>query len=269
MTFKPATEKHAIIEAVFGLLYARQFTAKEIEAAVAVHQQQWPELPRLNRTQVLQVQMGEGPLPDQASMPPLVAGVSFDRVKPDGKLGWRLRLDEAKIIVNCLDYVSWSEVWPKAWDYFERASEALQSRNNPIKGAFLQYVDVFEWLGNQKDYSVDKLLRRGSPYVPASVFQSGTAWHLHQGRYIEDGLPVKGRLLQRIHLDAGTSRQPSTFVKIDSYLNLDFADPMIVRGSLKEKKDRLGPIFEFLHDMDKRILRDYLTPELAKDIGLT
>lgn len=267
MTFKPATEKHAIIEAVFGLLYARQFTAKEIEATVAAHEKQWPELPRLNRTQILQVQMGVGPVPDQA-VPPLVAGVSFDRVQPDGKPGWRLLFDETRTIVNCLDYDSWSNVWPRAWDYLEKASDALQSRNNPLVGAFLQYVDVFEWRGDPKDYSVDKLLSRESPYVPASVFQSGPLWHLHQGRYIEDGSPVKGRLLQRIHLDAGMARQNS-FVKIDSFLSLDFSEPMTITGALKEKKDKIGPIFEFLHDMDKRILRDYLTPELAKDIGLT
>jgi uncharacterized protein (TIGR04255 family) len=191
-----------------------------------------------------------------------VAGVVFDRVRPDGTLEWRVRADDRAIFVNCLDYTRWREVWARSRAYLFQARALLSAPDNPIVSILLQYVDVFEWQGDVAAYTLADLLRRESPYVPPSLWDKGPLWHLYQGWYRSNDLPVReaNRLLERVHLDGVLDDQGRPTVKMDTFLNLEARQPL--------NQDSIDQAFEGLHNVSSRLIGDYITTAIAQRIGL-
>jgi len=262
--FEPQGPKHAIIEAVFGLQLARHFTASEIEALIAQHDKFKNDLPRVNRTQVIML----GGIPPGVSITPPTAGVSFDAMKRDGSLEWRLRAEDNQLILNCLAYSRWSEIWPRARDYLKAASEIVIGNDNHVRGILLQYVDVFLWKGDVAAYDPKLMLDPNSTHVPKSILECGPMWHLHQGWYRDDSLPEPGRLLERLHLNAIPDDTGVPTVKVDTYLQLELANEQSVVSLFQNTPSMIENAFKYLHNDSKALLKSFLTDELAKRIDL-
>lgn len=267
MAFEPKSDNHAIVEVVFGLTFARRFTATEIDALAKSHSRWRDDLPRLNRSTIVQFMMSDGPPPPDIQVPPPVGGITFDRIKPDGNLEWRLRADEQSLFVNCLLYSGWSDVWPRVRGYLSTASEIINLEENPIIAVLLQYIDVFEWAGKKESYQVDELFDLDSSLMVRSVTGKGHLWHLHQGWYRHENLPVDGRLLERVHIDGVEDGAGSPTVKIDTYMQLQMRHPQLVRNFFG-KNDPADHVFGGLHDQNKALLRSVLNKGMAERIGL-
>lgn len=268
MPFQPKSNKHAIVEVVFGLVFTRPFHPKEIKALVESHGR-WKELlPRRGRTSPFPVPFMQGDeLPPNFPIPLPPSGVTFDRVKPDGSLDWRLRADDAGITVNCLSYTTWPEIYGRARELLSQACEVAVRSDNSIRETFLQYIDVFEWEGEKQAYDLAELLRADSPYVPPSIRQRGPLWHLHQGFFRTEGLPSPGRLLERNHADGYQDQSGAALVKIDEYLSLHHLAPL-APSVLFGPRGSADTLFGYLHDLNKDILRHYLTDKMQARIGL-
>lgn len=265
MPFEPQGPNHAIIEAVFGFQLARNVTASEVDLLIAVHDKVFKaDLPRINRTQVMMI----GALPANLQFTPPVPGVSFDSIKKDGSLEWRLRVDDNSLLVNCLDYSRWSQVWPKARDYLAAASEILLATDNAVTGVLLQYIDVFRWAGKVDDYDVGELLDVDSDHVPLSVLDCQPLWHLHQGWYRTDNLPVPGRILERVHLDAVLDDNGTPVVKVDTYMLLELAMQQNKVATFGGSAPMAEKVFGGLHSVNKALLKSFLTQDMAKKINL-
>lgn len=268
VTFQPKSGDHAIVEVVLGIQFARNFSAPELEGLAAAHDRWKERLPRLGRTAILQLHIGDKPPPNASQLLPSTGGVTFDRVKPDGNLEWRLRADEGSIYVNCLNYEGWDAVWPQARDYLREASEVVAHPENEVRGLVLQYVDVFEWVEEPDLYRVDALLDRESPFIPASLWEKEQLWHLHQGWYRSDNLPASGRLLERIHLDAVIDDEGKPTVRMDTFLSLEL-NPLVNWKSLfVDDQPEAERIFNDLHDLAKDLVRAHINEEMAERIGL-
>jgi len=267
VTFRPKSGNHAIVEVVFGLVLRRPFTPTEMEALALAHDRWKDQLPRLGRTAVLQVLLGEQPASTVQSIQP-VSGVSFERIKPDGNVEWRLRADERRFVVNCLNYESWSTIWPRARGYLADACQIALGSDNSITGLLLQYIDVFEWTSNPANYRLDALLSRGSPFVPESLWDKGPRWHLHEGWYRQDNLPVAGRLLERLHINGVLDNLGRPTVKMDAYLALELEKAQSSATFFGNSAPEIDRLFDELHDLQKGLMRGYLTKEMAQRIGL-
>ena len=264
--FEPKSDNHAIVEVVFGVAFARQFSTREVEAFANTHAEWKADLPRVNRSQTVEFVVGGVPLPPQVPVP-ASTGVMFDRVKPDGNIAWRLAVENQNINVHCLEYDRWNEIWPKVSAYIEKASLSF-AQNNHIVGVLLQYIDVFDWRGPSEGYDLGTLLNSDSALVPSDLMKRGDLWHLHQGWFTKDGLPSPGRLLERLHMDGVQDQTTTPLVKIDSYMQLQMSQRMPVDQFFGEGE--LGPtIFNSLHDRNKTLVKSVLAPEMADRIGLS
>lgn len=265
VAFEPKYDSHAIQEVVFALTFVDEFSAAQLEALAAAHHRWKSELPKISKAGRLQISFGlvDVALPDPAVTMP--AGVSFERIKPDGSLDWRLRADPKNIYVNCLSYTGWPDVWPKARRYLSDAADALALNGNAVQSILLQYVNIFTWSGDPATYDASELLRLDRGMVPIKVFDAGHLWHVHLGWFRQDDSPAPGRILERINLDAVEDAGGVPLVKVDSYLQLQLAEPIASAEFLNGSDERT---FEALHDQTKFLLREFLTEHVADRIGL-
>lgn len=195
-------------------------------------------------------------------------GVSFERIQPNGDVEWRLRGEGNTLLVNCLKYTRWQEIWPFASELMRGAVEIVGADKLVIAGNLLQYVDVFDWVGPEDEYDVFQLLDWESEYVPRSVHSYGHVWHIHQGWFTPVERPVPGRLLQKAHFDAGPrTKNGRLTVKLDTHLRTDFGDH-ISASTFQNEVSPLEASFMEMHDRNKSVIRSFLTKKVCVDIGL-
>lgn len=263
LSFSAASSEHAIVEVVFGILLARPWSPREISRLVASVDGWKHDLPRMSQLETHQFQMGPAGIQPVQVVP--VNGISFERIRPDGELGWRLRCEGNALFINCLEYTRWTEVWQKARGYLRKAFDIGVDPDQAIVGVMLQYVDMFTWDGAPNDYDVTHLLNVTGELVPTSLRDHGAVWHLHAGWFEQVDEPVPGRLLNRVHFDALADGTPS--VRMDTLLRKDVSAPL-PRASLLEENSRIDELMIWLHDRNKLVLRKYLISQVQEAIGL-
>jgi len=259
--FEPKSGAHSIVEAVVGFAVQRPFSHAEIESVVASHPKWREQLPRLGRMSVVEFTVGPSP---QSAHPP-AGGVIFDRIKPDGNIAWRLNVNERNILVNCLEYSRWHEIWPRMHSLLNASAEVAIKPSNRIVNLTLQFIDIFEWNGVQP-YDIRQLLNLDGRILPADLAGRGSLWHVHQGWFERlTSLSLQGRALKRIHIDAVTMGKTPA-VKFDTTIRFDLAEPIVHSDILGT--DMGANLYETLHQESKRLFRSLLSSEAAKRIGL-
>ena len=266
LSFIAKSGKHAIVEAVFGFQMSRHWHPAEIEKLIQNHDRWRDSLPRLARHEIQQVMIGEGA--PQAVPLPSGTGVSFERIKPDGELAWRLRCEGNIVFVNCLEYTRWQEVWATVTGYIRNVLEVVGAEKVSVASAHLQYIDVFDWTADPNDYDISQLLDLTSDFVPRVVEKYGLAWHLHQGWFESRSEPVPGRVPHQAHFNAlpkNETERPT--VKLDTLLRTDFKASVSAQDFF-EDYSTLDAMFTDMHDSNKELLSKFLTCAIRKKIGL-
>lgn len=270
MAFEPQSGAHALIEAVFGFTLTRPLSPQEIQAAKE-HHDVWREfLPRAQDIGVQEIKFGPAGIFPPRIIP--VSGVIFDRSKPDGSIAWRLSLDQASILVNCLAYTTWEDVSSEVFRLMAQVSTCFNKDAPSIQAALFQTIDGFYWDSDKTAYRVSDLLNVGGDYVPASIGGKGHLWHLHQG-WFEDGSNlggVAGKTLNRVHFDAIENPQQGgrAEVRMDSTLQHIFSRPAPIADFL-DASSEIRMVFDALHARNKETLRSYLSDGMSLRIGLT
>ena len=263
MSFEPRYEKHAIDQIAVAIGFARSFQENEMNNFEKNHDLWREELPRFEPERVISFSFG--PEPVEPRVPP--SARVFQAYRRDGRISWRLGARENTILVNCLEYTRWDEVWRKAKSFVQRALPYF-SEDNQIISFQLQYIDLFRWHGVPDEIDFQELLRSPSKYVPDMAWDKGAIWHLHLGWFIPIQNPVSGRLLERTHLDAVFAEGDAT-TKIDSVLRLDLTEsvhkPDQVLDGPEPVVDR---VYDYLHLRHKEIFGEFLSEQMCKRIGL-
>lgn len=266
LAFVAKSGEHAIVEVVFGFLLSRPWQSAEIEKLAQNHHRWKGELPRLARHEIQQIMIGEG-VPQAIALPG-GPGISFERIKPNGDIAWRLRCDGNSIFVNCLEYTRWKDAWATASGYMRAVLETVGAEKVSVAGALLQYIDVFDWTADPEEYDIFQLLDVESEYVPRAAGSYGLAWHLHQGWFVPVREPVPGRILQKAHFDALPKNDVGNpTVKLDTLLRSDF-NGRISAQTFLEKDSALERMLIDMHDKNKQLLSGFLTKAICDDIGL-
>ena len=173
-----------------------------------------------------------GPDNQQQSTPPSVPA-SFTRYKPNGNLELRLVVDHNNMMIECGLHSSWGLVWK-----------------------------------NEGNYDVRNLLNLECEHIPPAIVNYGCAWHLHQAWFKNRETPIPGRTLERMHVSA-SERINSWMVKFENLNRYDVLDSnILLRMALSGNNSQTENIFEFLHDMNKKILRKFLTDQISQRIEL-
>jgi uncharacterized protein (TIGR04255 family) len=265
LAFVAKSGEHAIVEVVFGFQLSRPWHPAEIEKLAQSHNYWKESLPRLARHEMQQVIISNSP---QAFTLPGGPGISFERIKPNGDLAWRLRCEGNSIFVNCLEYTRWQDAWTSASGYMRAVLQAVGAERISVAGTLLQYIDVFDWTADPKDYDAFQLLDAKSEYVPSSIGSYGLAWHLYQGWFVSLRDPVPGRVLQKVHFDAlpkNESGHPT--VKLDTLLLSEFNGPISAQ-TFMEEGSALQKMFIDMHKRNKQLLSNFLTKAICESIGL-
>lgn len=265
MPFEPVAGQHAIFEVVFIVTFARPFSVDEISNFEQAHGK-WKNLQKKSRINSIVIGIG----PDLSSPPPsTVSGVQFERFKPDGSLAWRLSARDNALLVNCLVYTRWDDIWRVSRRFMKDAATALSKKGNFILNVALQYIDVFNWKGDVNLYDAKELLRydKLQTVIPESIWNKGPLWHLHQGWFTEIRKPVQARLLDRMHIDALKS-QSGYLIRFDNMLQIDFPSPLAAKTIFSGKPSKGDNLFNYLHVSNKNSLGNFLTDSMKKRIGL-
>lgn len=266
MAFVAKSGKHAIVEVVFGFQLSRPWHSAEIEKLAQNHNRWKDALPRLARHEIQQFMIGEGV--QQAITLPGGPGISFERIKPNGDLAWRLRCEGNWMFVNCLEYTRWQEAWEIASAHMRSVLEVIGAEKVSIAGTLLQYIDVFDWTADPKSYDISELLDLGSDYVPRATSSYGLAWHLHQGWFEPVREPAPGRILHKAHFDALPEDEAGhPTVKLDTLLRSDFNDHISAQ-TFFDDGSALEGMFIDMHNRNKRLLSSLLTKAICEEIEL-
>ena len=142
MAFLPFSERHAIAEVAFALQITPQITHHD-RAMLLKGRSKWRDfLPKLVDFKAVEFSLGTPQ--GQPPPPPPPLPLQFVRHKADGGVEWRLHAAEGDVVVNCLAYTRWHDVWKRARTLFANVSKILPNET-AISSASLQYTNVFSW----------------------------------------------------------------------------------------------------------------------------
>ena len=268
MAFAPLGERHAIAEVVFALQVSPAITHADRASLKSEHARRWQaHLPRVVEPPTVALHVSRsGEQPPPPPVPPL----DFVRYKSDGKVDWRLHIQDESIAVNCLAYTRWQHIWTHARALFAHVSEVLPE-TTVIASVALEYINLFSWNGATEDYDSRALLDEQSRWVPVSVFGHGPLWHLYQGGFRPNLEPLRGRILDRMHIDAIDDQHGGHLVKFENLLRFDFDGDSAVRPlkpAFSNATTVIDTSFEHLHDLAKKSLGNYLTADVQRTINL-
>jgi uncharacterized protein (TIGR04255 family) len=262
MPFVPVSGQHAIQEVVFIVHFDQPLAGDVLDRIFGLRDELANDLPNADRPPFFPFAIGPNGH-GSALMP--AAPVSIQSFKRDGSLDWRLHAAADFVAVNCLSYSRWELVYVQAKKYLSSALSALIDVDINIKSIVLQYIDSFKFEGELKNYSVFELIDRDSGYIPPAFSPSSHFWHVHIGQYENLDTCIGGSLLNRVHLD---SVQTGDIVeaKIDS-THQYFLDEGVPRRP-SDFEGLQEELFNKLHLKNKSTLKEILTDEVQKTIGL-
>ena len=257
--FLPINERHAIQEVIFAVQVDPDFGSEEIEELKEAKNQFLLFLPRI--TDLPTVHFGTRETIDQA--PPISNHpVAFTRHKANGEVEWELRLDTPHIIIRCLSYTNWNQIWENVHRFFVEVFGVISGKPRSIISLALQYNNVFTWSGDKKKYDAQKIIDSQSLCVPKGLFNQGPIWHLHQGWFDRNEGEISGRILKRMHINSIES-DDKYLVRFENFVRFEFLDK--VTG---EPLDQILGCFESLHDSSKNTLKAFLSPQMQRRIEL-
>lgn len=221
------------------------------------------QLPRMQPMDSLTFQIGASQ--NQMSTP-ILGGVTFDKVKPNGQPEWALVVRREVIIVQCGDYTSWSEVWSKAKFYFTKIISILGDLNLQVQMVGLEFVDEFKVNNPQDPDWKTEIFNKQSKYVSQNIFDINGFWHSHHGFFMMEESGIKRRTLNILNIDyveelggeckvLVRSQIQSNFIDQQPNLNVEFmlnADLVICNN----------------HDTNKLVMCDLLSNQMCHKVGL-
>ncbi len=264
--FEPINKKHSVVEAVIGFVFVKPLNPAEfveIDKRRGLFSEQ---LPRVSRIDAMNINIGPV-VGNNLPVPAVPGGVIFDRIRPNGEIAWRLKIEGNSVFVNCLTYEGRDDFFPYSFSLIEKFFTLAADFNIALQSCLLQYINEFNWTASQSEYDLSLLFKSNGSLVPSAVFGHGPLWHSHQGWFEPFSEPIAGKILKRCHIDGLLRPNGPYFVRSDITTRLDYASP-IGLSTLKGNMDSLTSQGSTLHAVIKGMFGDYLTDEMAARVDL-
>ena len=263
MDFRPISGEHSVQSAVFTVFFDGAVHPSAVQY-LQTRSDLLRDLPAVQQPQAIEMLMtGTAPV----SRP--LSGVQLSHLRPDGSAAWALRLVGNELSVECTRYTRWRTVWKAAQAYLMAGLEAAGTRKeNGRKVAVLGHnvLDVF--VAQADPYNLSTLLKP-SDLVAPKIFVAGSTWHNHVGWFEPLNAGNVAWLIQ-VNIDAVRGppgplpAQTELRVQIMHNQELRFTAPVAIDELTGELDARMNK----LHLMNKHILSELLTAEMARQIGL-
>lgn len=270
MAFVPIAKDNAIQEVVFTVGLQRPADDHAIAKLKSAHVK-WDEfLPRVGDIRGFLMEFNPAGPPEA---PKLAPGVSFERVKPNGDIAWRLALEQNMLIVNCTEYTRWDEVASVAVGRLVEAMEALEIAIESATAITLEVIDAFFWTDEARKPSARDLFTEENSFLPSYIKESSALWHVHQGQFLQpsgDQWPKHWtRCLDRVNLDANEVQSRYRY-SIDHQMRLDLNFERSERLGFEaaQSKLELRRAFDYMHHRNKEVVAELLIADMSDRISL-
>lgn len=266
----PLNEHNAIESASFAVVFARGLarpTFEKIREALNIFEKELPGA-------------GAGEATLQMQGLPQIPGFGIKTLeasrfvaKLNGTPSWLVQAMGNMVQVQCHDYTSFQEVWPKARRYLLCALNAIDE-NIRVGEVGLQIIDRFKHTAEGVDaYDIKELFNPATRYLTPHALNAGAFWHVYQGWF--DSYEDK-RILHQLNLSntLGNAKQELHTI-IDHRAALRAAAD---GGTLELKAfvddpqasttSALDTLYDTLHKQNMAVIKNLLNPEKQEAIGI-
>lgn len=265
MDFEPLHSAHAIESVSFHVAFDQQLDDAGLQTAKKALGD-LPELPGRSEIRTMSVPIGVAGAASAES-----GGYAYTNSRPDGVIQDELHVTRNAISTSTRNYIRWADAWRGPEKYFGLLVP-IYLETAKVLQITLNYVDKFVPAEPSKFTNPARILRPGSVYLAPQIFQQEDLWHSYTGRFERVSATIK-RLLS-INVDCLTERTVDSekTVLVIKTLTADYfnqpgyeAHEMPRNAAPQLIRER----FEELHQYDKRVMIDMLSPQMADRIGLT
>jgi uncharacterized protein (TIGR04255 family) len=264
---KPFSEKNAIEEVVFMLYFDNRTPISKPPQYKKLHegdfQKDFPKFETLALNSFTLNQFGV-----QSKSNILENGFTFEQYKPNGGLLYRMRgelgLPEqgegSWIAINILDYESWTIESDRAYRWLNKILDVEDQID--VKAISLHYIDTFIWESETK-LPFNEIFNADSEYKPKKINDEALRWQssMSYDEVLEDN-SLTTQL--KISMDHNIVNQFKR-IRIENPLKIDYKTSIEFKSSLPEK---IIEDFKYLHDKNKKVMKDILTKEVCKKIDM-
>lgn len=215
-----------------------------------------------------------------------ITGFELESLKDDGQVSWGITLSTDGLLIHCLEYSTWSEVWSEALGYINTIFNILSFDNSLlITNIGLKYLDIFRNKNLDQNFCISELFSEGNPFLTKKSMYSGSAWHCNSGWF--DELPAEINIknfsslkcLNQLKVESNFILDEETNERAYSEVSIDHGS-FLIPSALSASKSTIGieigklgesyfgEYFEFLHQNNKNILSELLTQKTCKRISL-
>jgi len=261
--FEPINPDHAIAAVAFSVNFNRPLEVGEIANARKIE----PEVNEfLPGTTLIPRDPPRPPLP----FFPVTVGFMLHRVKPDGKPAWVLTAHQNSISAQCTEYTRWADVWGRVRTWLMKLYNLVKRSDLLITSVSLQYKDEFSATKPLDSDVLEKLFKVDSQYLPSRTFNNKELWHINQGWYLPETAPTIGNKLNvKLNvLNIATREVGNSIVLVIDHLSRFQMDNPSELFSDCGDRAPIDVVMEELHVQNKSLLRNLLSPQMARRIRL-
>lgn len=196
---------------------------------------------------------------------------------PSGAAAWWMEIGQGVVTIGTSQYTRWDDIWRKTVGLLRHVGEVLGASHpmGHIRSLELTYEDLFVWRGGE-ECAPDQVIKL--QWMPERKQKAAKEWHTGQG-WVDD--PQGKRILERFQVSGvvvkeGEEHHPA--VAIQTTAIQGFGNQHQILGL----HESFRPIYEVgkggnsglavgdgLHKRTSRLLKDLITPQMARQIGLT
>ncbi len=219
------------------------------------------KLPRCQPQNMISFQFGGMMEQPQNITSPMMNGVIFDSLLPDGRQKWFVNLANNFLTIGCSDYTRWDDVWRMVKEYMTFFIPALEG--NSIHEIGIEYIDEFKIPDFSKDWKKE-LFRENNDFIPKHILSKNDFWHIHQGYFENDG----HKNLNNININYVLDEKMNHKVVVQTHHKTTCSSSIRVSTNLAETMSLIEPIVEQNHLLNKRIMHNLLSSEICKRMKL-
>lgn len=218
------------------------------------------KLPRCQPQNTINFQIG-GMMEQPQNMLPMVNGVIFDSLLPDGRQKWFVNLANNFLTIGCSDYVRWDNVWREVKEYINFFMPALEG--NSIQEIGIEYIDEFKISDISKDWKKE-LFRENNDFIPNHIWSKNDFWHIHQGYFESD----EHKNLNNVNINYFLDEKKNHKVVVQTHHKTTCSSLIQVSTDLAGAMSLIEPIVEQNHILNKEIMYNLLSSEICKRMKL-
>jgi len=219
------------------------------------------KLPRCQPQNMISFQFGGMIEQPQHIHSPMMNGVIFDTLLPDGRQEWFVNLANNFLTIGCSAYTRWDDVWAKVKEYIEFFMPALEGNN--IQEIGIEYIDEFGISDTSKNWKKE-LFREGNDFIPNHIWAKDDFWHIHQGYFLNH----EHKILNNINMNYFLDEQMRYKVIIQTHHKTTCSDLITITNNTLDVMNLIEPIIEQNHLLNKKVMCNLLSSEICKTIQL-